>query len=415
MRVTLLSRTFAKEMGYLENMLPKYLARAGVDMHVVAMDLPPYYWLPEFQQTYAHLAERYQPGTVERLDGYTLHIVGHRKIAGHMRMRGLAEKLAAIRPDIVQCSACIGWIPLDAALHKLKWGYRLFTGNHYHASVFPLAGKFAPWWDRERLHCTATRTLPGWWTSLFTEKCYAISPDCAEVAARFFGIPKEKIEICPLGVDTDIFHPAAIEKEQRARGELRAKLGFSEGDIVCIYTGRFSEDKNPLLLASAVAQLSAQGKPFRGLFVGNGTQAKAIEASPGCTVHPFVTVQELADFLRAADVAVWPTQESLSILDAAACALPVVANHTISTMERIEGNGRLYKLNDQNDLIRVLLSLSDRQTRQRLGALGSQKVGRQFSWEVIAKRRVEDYQAALQGKSRAGGKAVPGELYGRLN
>jgi glycosyltransferase involved in cell wall biosynthesis len=415
MRVVLLAATFCKSMGYLENMLPRYLARAGVETHVVAMDLPPYYWLPESLETYADMPAQPQAGTVESLDGFTLHILGHKKIAGYMRMVGLREKLATIRPDVVQCSAVIGWIPLDAALYKGHLGYRLFTGNHYHASVFPLAQKSLPWWKVERLRCTITRTLPGWVVSLFTEKCYPIAPDCADVAMRFFGIPRKKIEVCALGVDTELFSPVLTEKEQKARLELRQRLGFAESDIVCIYTGRFSEDKNPLLLAKAVQHLASKGEPFRGFFVGKGTQGKAIQSCAGCTTHPFVPVHDLGELFRAADVGVWPAQESLSMLDAAACGLPIIANDTMTAKERIDGNGLLYKLNDGEDLIRVLLQLRPLQTRLRMGLWGAQKMAREFSWDSVAKRRIGDYQVALGVGPSSRSNAVPEESLGRVD
>jgi glycosyltransferase involved in cell wall biosynthesis len=395
MRLVLLAPAFCRNMGYLENMLPRYLARAGIETHVVAMDLPPYYWMPESHGTYGDFLGRNQAGTVEELEGYTLHILGHRKVAGYMRMVGLREKLSTIRPDVVQCSAVIGWIPLDAALYKCYLGYRLFSGNHYHASVFPLANKVAPWWNAERLRCAITRTLPGWVVSLLTEKCYAIAPDCADVAVRFFGIPRKKIEVCSLGVDTELFRPASTDKDQKARLELRERLGFAKSDIVCIYTGRFGEDKNPLLLAQSIADLVRRGEPFRGLFVGKGTQGQAIQSCAGCTTHPFVPVHELGDFFRSADVGVWPTQESLSMLDAAACGLPIVANDTMTAKERIEGNGLFYQLNDREDLIRVLLQLRDQHARWQMGCSGAKKMETEFSWESIASRRIQDYQVAL--------------------
>jgi glycosyltransferase involved in cell wall biosynthesis len=415
MRLVLLAPTFSRNMGYLENMLPRYLARAGIETHVVAMDLPPYYWMPESQETYGGFSGQNQAGTTEQLDGYTLHILGHKKIAGYMRMVGLREKLSSIRPDVVQCSAVIGWVPLDAALYKCYFGYRLFSGNHYHASVFPLANKSLAWWKSERLRCAVTRTLPGWVVSLLTEKCYAIAPDCADVAVRFFGIPRKKIEVCSLGVDTELFRPASTEKDRAARLELRQRLGFAESDIVCIYTGRFAEDKNPLLLAQSIEHLAAKGESFRGLFVGKGTQGPAIRSCAGCTTRPFVPVHELGDFFRAADIGVWPAQESLSMLDAAACGLPIVANHTMTAKERMEGNGLFYRLNNREDLVRVLLQLRDSQTRQRMGSSGARKMEREFSWESMAKRRIKDYQAALSVGRTPGKGTVPNELFGRVD
>jgi glycosyltransferase involved in cell wall biosynthesis len=400
MKVALLTEVFPRNMGYLQNFLPKYLVRLGIDVHVITMDLPPYYQMEEkeFKETYNGFADSEDliPGTVETIEGFTLHVLRHKKVLGYMQMDGLRKKLASIRPDIVQTMAPIGWIPLQAALAKPFLGFKLFTGNHFHASVFSLANKKLSPWNLELLRCRMTRTMPGWLVSMSTEKCYAIAPDCADVATRFFGVPRSKISVCPLGVDTELFNPASTERDLKRRALLRQRLGFSDSEIVCIYTGRFSEDKNPLLLAKAVAQLASAGHPYRGLFVGNGVQTQAIQSCEACTAQPFVPVHELGDFYRASDIGVWPTQESLSMMDAAACGLPIVANHTMTAPERLDGNGAAYKLNDFGDLVRVLLELRDPETRRRLGASGAQKMADDYSWESIATRRLRDYEAALR-------------------
>ena len=411
MRVALLTPTFSRNMGYLENMLPRYLARAGAETHVIAMDLPPYYWMPDGDTIYGTFSQNSPAGTVEALDGFTLHILAHKKVAGYMRMVGLGKKLAEIRPDIVQCSAVIGWIPMDAAIYRNRFGYRLFSGNHYHASVFPLANKSLPWWHFERLKCKLTRGLTGWTASLLTEKCYAIAPDCARVASQFFGVPSRKITVCSLGVDTELFHPVVTEADRKARCTLRGKLGFSDSDIVCIYSGRLSEDKNPLLLARAVAQLSREGRSFRALVVGNGPQLEAIQACPGSRTHAFVPVHELGEFFRAADIGVWPAQESLSMLDAAACGLPIIANDTMSAKERIDGNGFVYRLGDPDDLMRVLLQLERSSVRQEMGRLGARKVELHFSWQSIAMNRLEDYRIALEQRPPKKPRSFPGKTY----
>jgi glycosyltransferase involved in cell wall biosynthesis len=396
LRVVLLAETFAKRMGYLESSLPKYMARLGIETHVVTMDLPPYYWIGDFSKTYGGFDDSAEllPGVVERYDGYTLHVLAHEKLAGYMRMIGLREKLKSIGPDIVQTMSPIGWIPLEASFYKLALGYKLFTACHTTASIFPLATRKSYWWNRERLRCVLLRTLPGRFTSFFAEKSYGATVDCADVAVRFFGVPKSKIEVCPLGVDTEIFRPVTTERDHQARVELRHRLGFSESDVVCIYTGRFSEDKNPLLLARAVSRLGSNGTRFRGLFVGNGMQNESIQSMAGCVTHPFVPVRELGEFYRAADIGVWPTQESMSMLDAAACGLPIIVNDTIAAVERIDGNGLKYKLGDVDDLVRALVELGDSLARQGLGSFGAKKMAG-FSWETIARRRLQDYRTAL--------------------
>ena len=311
-------------------------------------------------------------------------------------MAGLGKKLAALRPDIVQTMTPIGWIALDAAWHKLRSGYQLFSGCHYHSSVFPLASPSAKHSATEKFRCMLTRAIPGWLASAATEKYYSISPDCSDVATRFFGVPQKKIVLSPLGVDTELFYPVAQVSEAAERESLRKKLGLAVSDIVCIYSGRFGEDKNPLLLAQAVAELRRKGEPYRGLFVGCGTQGKAIQKCDGCLTHEFAPAWELGPLYRAADIGIWPTQESLSMLDAAACGLPIIANHTMNVPERIEGNGLTYSLNNLDDLVRVLGILSSWERRRELGSVGASKMARNFGWESIASRRIADYELALR-------------------
>ena len=397
MRVAILTETFAKNMGYLGSMLPKYLARLGVEVHVVTMDLPPYYQTKDFQETYGSFmcSTALSAGTIEEFDGYTLHVLAHKRLLGYMRMVGLWGKLRCIRPDIVQCQSVIGWIPLDAALAKPFLRYRLFTGNHNTSSTFLLAKRKAPRWNAERLRCFVTRTVPGRLVSLATEKCYGVTNDCAEIAWRYYGVQRHKVKMMSLGVDTDFFFSVISDDTMQERAALRQRLGFSEDDIVCIYTGKLTEGKNALILAKAMERLRSMGKPFRGLFIGGGPQKESIRAHPSSVVLDFMPFSELAAYYRTADIGVWPADESTSTLDAAACGLPLIVSDGIVYREHVEGNGIVYKMNDLDDLVHNLLRLIDPEERKRLGLFGADKMARAFSWESVARRRLRDYEAAL--------------------
>lgn len=408
MRIVLISEIFVRGMGYLENMLPKYLVRLGAEVDVVASSLPPNHHQRSAQQTYRDFAQCLAPGSVETLDGFRLHVLEHSILLGHVRLIGLRQKLRELRPDIVQTMTPIGWIAIEAAWNRLRFGYHLFCGCHYHASVFPLAQKDAPFFHPARMQCYLQRGLHGRIVSYATEKYYAISPDCAEVAERFFGVPNSKLEVCPLGVDTETFHPVVSAEEHAERTALRERLGFREGEIVRVYSGRFGDDKNPLLLARAIAQLVAAGAPFRGLFIGNGLQAEKIDRCPGCVTHPFIPMRQLGAFYRACEVGVWPAQESMSMLDALACGLPLIANDTMHAPERLSGTGLQYRLGDAEDLARALRFLGDARLRETFGAEGARRMREEFSWEAIAARRIRDYASVLSAKvSAAGNCPVP--------
>ena len=97
-------------------------------------------------------------------------------------------------------------------------------------------------------------------------------------------------------------------------------------------------------------------------------------------------------FYGAADIGVWPRQESTSQLDAAACGLPIIVSDHIRVMERVDGSGLTYREGDAEDLARQLASLASSELRLRLGEYGSRKMRDRFSWIEIARRRVKEYE-----------------------
>jgi glycosyltransferase involved in cell wall biosynthesis len=383
-------------MGYLENVLPECMFQLGVEVHVVTMDLQPYYQYSGGNRDsgFGRTDDRLTAGTTLTIGGYTVHVLGHRKILGYMRMTGLFAKLRELRPDIVQTTEAISWVALDAAIGKLLLGYKLFTGNHNTASVFrPAREGYRNYAECLRDRCT--RYLPGRMVSLLTSKCYAVTSDCAEIAYKFCGVQRAKIETMHLGVDTRIFRPIISDEDVASRRRVRESLGFSPDDIVCIYTGKLRMQKNALIIARAVEILRLTGHPFRGLFIGNGEEAASIASLPGSAVMSSIPFRSLVKYYQAADIGVWSGDESISTLDAAACGIPIIISDAVRYREHVEGNGLVFKFGDIEDLCRQLLRLMDPDMRRQLGSHGAEKMRKGWSWESRAKQRLADYQAAL--------------------
>lgn len=391
MKIALLTETFSRQTGSIQRVLPKYLARRGAEVHVISMDLTPYY----SESVFHGFTEPLAPGDTEEIDGFQLHVVGHRMILGYPRMIGLANKLASIRPDIVQCQASIGWIPLDAACMKLKLGYKLFTGNH---NALSTAGVSLEATFKNRMKLFVQRFVPGRLTNYAVERCYAVTVDCAEIAWRYYGVQKNKVEIMHLGVDSDYFRPAHGMEDRNEREAVRASLGLDPGDIVCIYTGKMTEKKNALILAQAVSRLREMGKPYSAVFIGNGVQRERIETMPHCRVLGFMHFSMLAAYYRASDIGVWTGDESSSQLDAAACGIPIVISDAVFYRDHVDGNGLVFRYGGVDDLIVKLCELESSGIRNRLGQLGAKKMEQGFSWDSVARRRLAHYQEAL-GKS----------------
>jgi glycosyltransferase involved in cell wall biosynthesis len=391
MRVVIISDGFTEKMGYSDNLLGKALATLGVDVHIITSDLTLNLredaslvsrWIGE--------AKTFEPRHVY---GYTVHTLPHVFRREGVYMRGLAAKLAELKPDIVQCIILTSWSTWQAyAMHK-RLGFRFFLEEHTHWSVF----KLHPEWKRAAYSVLYGRGI-GRWLNEDLELNYCLGADCQRIAVDYYGIDPQKAILTTHGSDTEVFHPARSEAEHTAAAAIRARYEIVEHELLCLYTGRFTAAKNPILLAEAVASMRSEGVPIRGLFVGWGDDAAMarLAGADGCSVHPFVEWWQLADYYRAADVAVWPREESLSQLDALASGIPLVLNDQVGVPERAEGSGLLYRDYDLNDLKRVLLELTNPARRIELGTAGLSKAERSFAWRTLAQQRIDDYEQSLR-------------------
>ena len=393
MKIVILSVWYSEKMGYIENCLPKSLAKLGHEVHVVSSTAQVYYNDSKYSETYEpYLGKNIQEVSVKEIDGFKLHRIPFGFFLNKMYLKDLKQKLDEIQPDIVQTFDVFSFPTFKVAYYKLTRKFKFFTANHTVASVFPiyLEKKNSPLY---KFGFFLTRTIPGIIISLITSRCYPATVDALEIAVKYYGVPKSKVKLACLGVDTDFFHPyTEDENEIQLRNKVRKELGFTDNDIVCIYTGRYTEGKNPLCLAQAIDKLVAAGHSFKGLFMGNGPQLEEIKKMKGCILHEFVPYHELPKYYAIADIGVWPKQESTSMIDASACGLPIIISDRVQAIERVEGNGLTYIENDVDDLFNVILKMEDKTLREKLGTFGKLKIKNHFSWDKIAKERIEDYK-----------------------
>jgi glycosyltransferase involved in cell wall biosynthesis len=382
-------------MGYSENMLPKAMARLGEEVHLVTSTAQINYNSPNYDKIYrSFLGPKTVEAVVKPIEGFTLHrlpLYETKDIHEGPGITGIYDYLKELKPDIIQALEIKLETSYEAARYARDADCLFFTECHIHGSVL---------WEKPRKKWK--ERLKNWRNALngrlrfinaTSGICYAIAEDVAEIAIDYYRVPSDKVKLQSLGVDTYDFRPAATPDEFAARERVRGEFHFTPNDIICIYTGRFSQDKNPQCLAMAINELNEQGLPFKGLFIGNGAEndINFIRSMKGCQVGPFVPAKQLPLYYRAADIGVWPREESTSQLDAAACGLPLVLSNRIQVLERVDGNGRLYQEGDHLDLALVLSTMQDAEARKVMAQTGARKVQEQFSWERIARDRRADY------------------------
>lgn len=383
MKIVIISEWFSEKMGYAENNLPVALGKLGHDVHVITTDLQIYGTSKDYDKIYFnHLGPKQVPTGIFNKENFTLHRNSHSLING-LHIVKLEDKIALIKPDIVYCFEIVG---IDTALiAKLKstYKYKFFCESRIHLSVFN-----TPKTLKQRIkQYLISRSMSD--VKNKVDLFYPIAEDVLFVINKYYGIPKKKCHLASLGVDTDLFSIIANKDTQ-----FRENKGFTKDDIVCLYTGRFTESKGPVILAKAINYLQENGhNEFKGLFVGQGEleYENYIKECLGCTVQPFVTVSELTNYYQNFDIGIWPLQESTSQLDAAACGMPIIINEKVQDDFRSKGNGLQYKDCDYIDLASKILSLKSTELRNKMGIIGNKKITEFYSWNYLAKMKIVDF------------------------
>jgi glycosyltransferase involved in cell wall biosynthesis len=194
------------------------------------------------------------------------------------------------------------------------------------------------------------------------------------------GFPRSSITYIPNGVDPNLFSPASSSELKENKFCFVGSLVYRKGVHV---------------LLQAFKKLVDKGLRARLDIIGDGPERSSLEKTAHrlgidrCVVF-HGEQQNIVGFLREASVFVLPSYaEGLPnvLLEAMACALPVVATRVGGNVDIIEDgqNGMLVDCNDPEQLSRALQAVSeDRDRAKKLGAAARKTIESRFSIEQVA-------------------------------
>jgi glycosyltransferase involved in cell wall biosynthesis len=210
---------------------------------------------------------------------------------------------------------------------------------------------------------------------------------------RFFGVPARRTALFPYAVDVEAFARAsALSPEERAAA--RERLGVPRDARVLLAVTKLSPREAPWDLLRALARADA---PDRWLVIaGDGPSRSALAAfaqAQGLTRVRFlgyVPYSDLPALYAASDLFLHPVREErwgVSVAEALACGLPVVASSRVGAARDLLAAGRngfTYPVGDDGALARRI----DEALRLDPAAV------REASRAILARW---DYAAAWQG------------------
>ena len=228
------------------------------------------------------------------------------------------------------------------------------------------------------------------------------------------GVPPERVDVIPNGVDTALYHPADEEPPMEA-------LARAPGEFLVGYLGNFGAGQGLAAVVEAAARLAQRAPEIRFVLAGDGPDRERVLAraaelgTPNLTVGPAIPKERTRAFYNACDVCLVPLapypilQETVpsKIFEVMACERPVLAALAGegACIVRDAGAGVVVPPGDPDALADAVLALRDAPAAERaaMGRRGREHVAEHFSRDALAARYLEILE-------RAGNPAPPRPL-----
>lgn len=187
-----------------------------------------------------------------------------------------------------------------------------------------------------------------------------------------------RISVIPNGVNRQIFYPSRVNE----RETIRAKLGYSEKDVLLLFIGRFTQKKG----IHIIKKVAVNRPHYYWIMVGHGDVDVSKWSLPNIKIIPPQTQAILRDFYVAADIFVLPSTGEgfpLAVQEALSCGLPTAVSEEVAMSQP---NAPLIKLNtsSHHQVIKVLDEIITSPASRKALQTKSKNFSHHWDWDVTA-------------------------------
>jgi glycosyltransferase involved in cell wall biosynthesis len=230
----------------------------------------------------------------------------------------------------------------------------------------------------------------------------AVSENTRADVMRLYGVPGERVQVVPHGVDARFFPRPASEVAE-------FKRAHSLPDHFILFVGTLEPRKNLVKLIEAFSNLQSRISNLKLILAGGKgwyydqifAAVERLDMQDEVIWAGYVPTDDLPLWYNSADVFAFPSRYEgfgMPLLEAMACGTPVVTSNA-SSLPEVAGDAALLVPPDDVGALADALArtLTDADLRQALHAKGLARAAT-FTWEETARRTAAVYRHALEGQ-----------------
>jgi glycosyltransferase involved in cell wall biosynthesis len=317
-------------------------------------------------------------------------------------IKGIKDLLAKIKPDIVHCHEPKEGVGYQGAYYSAKLGFPFVVDSHdFYYDEHPLVRNMRSWkdmvakWDYLTLRKHLARNA-----YKKADKIIAVTSDVKDFAVGFSHADPKKVIVTSLGADTENFN---LRPEGRA--SIRKRFGFSDSDVVLFFSGIITRRKKAETIISLFTKMNKKYPHTRLMIVGEGEEdyfndlkdlAKRSGIEGKIVFTGFVGKKELPDYMSASDIGIWFSNNSVVMMEAISCGLPVVIPDL--QLSHIVGynDGFKFKPGDERQFLKYVEKLiKDSDLRKRMSMNARVAAVAHYSYKTNAEKLIGVYTGVI--------------------
>ena len=368
MKIVHVTGYFQPELGYEEYYLALNQKELGHDVYVVTTDRVPK--IPGVK------LEGSRESEFKGVKIYRLPVLF--EIKGFLIVTGVKKLLKEIKPDVVHVHEPRQFISAMPAFYKDELKYKLVADQHDY-DIFPTFKAILTTKLLRKPICVYTFNK--------ADKIISTNPEAGDFLMRVYGIKKEIIK-SSLGADIEHF-----KFNQEKRKKIRKKLGVGR-DVLIISAGHVGRNKKIELLINAFSGI----KGAKLAILGGGDEEYLNELKEMSKMMDVIFLdrasqKEMPYYYSAADIGVWPSRATITIVEAMSCSLPVIIpNRKVVNHFLQYGGGLSFELGEVKQLReKIEFLVNNKKERSRLSKEARKTVEENFSYRKIAENLIKIY------------------------